>query len=188
MEQNMRGWDSFDIIIRRKGGVCFAGIPEVGLYAKGEDPIAALGALDRRKREIADELGADFEPFALASSQSNRQPGERTSIGSFVLKLIVVVAVLTGSAFFAFEMFASKAEQSLLRWRAAISAPQVGAIVRREIERAAEAARNAPDADKQKLVEDVRAIAERWRPVANEVTSLLFGPPPCPPGGCAKPN
>ena len=184
----MRSWDSFDIIIRRKGDQFFAGVPEIGLYARGADPIAALGALDQRKREIVNELGADFEPFAITSPHGTQQRGGNSEIGRFALKLVVVVFLLGGSSIFAAKIVASKAEQTLNQWRAALSTRQIVTIVRRQIEKSADVARNASDAEKQKLVEDVRAIAERWRPIANEVTSVLFDPPRCPPNGCAKPK
>jgi len=184
----MRGWDSFDIIIRRKGDLFFAGIPEVGLYAKGADPASALGALNRRKREIVNELGTDFEPFATTPPQGGQQRGGGSSIGQFSLKLVLVVFLLAGSSLFAFHIIDAKAKKSLDQLRETLSAPQIGAIVRRQIEKSADAARNAPHVEKQKLVEDLRAIAERWRPVANEVTSILFSPTPCPSNDSAKPN
>ena len=184
----MRSWDSFDIIIRRKGDQFFAGVPEIGLYARGADPIAALGALDQRKREIVNELGADFEPFAITPPHGTQQRSGNSEIGRFALKLVVVVFLLGGSSIFAAKIVASKAEQSLDQLRAALSAPHVGAVVRRQIERSADAARNVPNTEKQKLAEDVRAIAERWRPIANEIMSVLFSSPSCQPNGCAKPN
>ena len=48
--------DELDVVIRHKGGKVIAGIPQIGLYAKGDDVNVALAALGNVPRFV--ELGA----------------------------------------------------------------------------------------------------------------------------------
>jgi len=184
----MRSWDSFDIIIRRKGAHFFAGVPEIGLYARGDDQNAALAALEKRKREIENELGADFEPFAIVAPTKAQQHSESWAIGRFALKLLLVICLVGGSSIYVARIVAAKIEQASTQLRTVTSTPQMGAVIRRQIEKSADAARSVSDAEKQKLADDVRAIAERWKPVINEIVSVLLTTSSCRANACEKSN
>lgn len=45
----MNKFDQLDVLIRHKNGKIIAGIPQIGLFAKGSDVNGALAALDLKK-------------------------------------------------------------------------------------------------------------------------------------------
>ena len=93
--------DDLDTVIRRKNGKVLANIPQLGLYAKGENVEAALAALDAKKKELAAELEETGELDMLENN--NRQPrrgltaSTSDDLGRFAIKTGIVALFIVGS-------------------------------------------------------------------------------------------
>src|SRR5215203_3691069 len=95
----MNKFDDLDVVIRRKNDKTIAGIPDLGLFAKGHDLNAALAALEVKKQTFLADLEEAGEVDAL---EIERRPvvirGVATArsgsdLGRFAMKTGIVVCL-----------------------------------------------------------------------------------------------
>lgn len=170
-----------DILIRHQNGKFIAGIPQVGLYAKGEDPISALAALEEQRKSLPSDIEDTIELFdsgkrgpAVASQRGNWK------IGLFVLKLVLVIFLAGGASLYIGNTLAARLNQTIDKARSAFNEQRVSGDVKQAIARAAEYTRKAPEAEKRKLLGDLTTIVDFWRPLVRETMSVFSdsSPPP----------
>ena len=98
----MASIEELDIVIRRRtSGKIVASIPQLSLYAVGNDTHSALSSLDDKKRRLLDDMKEadiadefDYLPSATtpAGTRMVTQPG---SLSQFALKALIVVALIS---------------------------------------------------------------------------------------------
>lgn len=190
----MSSVDALDIVIRRKGGRITAGIPQIGLYAKGDNANAALQALEAKKKVFEadlEELG-ELDSFEIKDQPvANRSAAEKPSsnIGQFAIKVGIVAAFFVAAVVVSGVLIGSRVEQARSRVEQAIESSvnnvksaRIGGAsfwskVENELDRMASPNSDLPEAKKQKLLADLHAIADKWRPFATELQSLVSGLP-----------
>ncbi len=191
--------DELDVVIRHKGGKVIAGIPQIGLYAKGDDVNVALAALDARKKAFVTDLEEAGE-LDMLEIEDRPAPTRRVAtitpaggLGQFALKTGIVVCCVVAAFVFSAVLIASKVEQSIERTvnnvkSIKIGGPQFWTRMEDELDRMARPGNDLPEAKKQKLLADIHAITAKWRPFVAEIQSVLTDPnnPQRPVGTSAK--
>ncbi len=176
----MKPLDDLDIFIRSRKGKIFAGIPQLGLLAKGENVEAALAALDVKKKELATELeeAGELDTFEIGNQicptprrVTMTAPGD---LGRFAIKTGIVVSAIAAVFLICGTLIASEVE-GLVNDIKSVGGVQFWGHVEQQLDRMASS--DLPEAKKQKLLADIHAIAVRWRPFIVEVQSALSGPP-----------
>jgi hypothetical protein len=179
--------DALDIVIRRKGGRITAGIPQLGLYAKGDNANAALHALEAKKKVFeADlkELG-ELDTFEIKDQPvANRSAAAKSSgdIVQFAIKAGIVAAFFVAAVVVSGVLIGPRVEHAIESSVNNVKSIRVGGTsfwskVENELDRMASPNSDLPEAKKQKLLADLHAIADKWRPFATELQSLVSGLP-----------
>jgi len=179
--------DALDIVIRRKGRRITAGIPQIGLYAKGENANAALSALEAKKKVFEadlEELG-ELDSFEIEDQPvvKRRVAAEPTGdIGRFTIKAGIVATFFVAAFVVSGALIASRVEQAIESSVNNIKSTNIGGTqfwskVENELDRMASPNSDLPEAKKQKLLADIHAIADKWRPFATELQSVVSGLP-----------
>ena len=171
--------EELDIVIWPKNGKILASIPQFGLYAKGENVEAALAALDAKKKELAAELEGTGE-FDILEIDNHRTAPSRGApgstfgdIGRFAIKTGIVAFCIVA----ALTILGAKVEKTINNVKSVkIGGAQFWSHMEAELDRMASPVNDLPDAKKQKLLADVRAIAVKWHPFVAEIQSALAGP------------
>ena len=170
--------DELDIVIRRKNGKILASIPQFNLYAKGENVEAALAALDAKKKELAAELEepGEFEILEIDNRRASRgAPGSTFGdLGRFAIKAGIVAFCIAAALSISGVIVGSKIEKAIDNVKSVkIGGAQFWSRMEAELDRMASPASDLPEAKKQKLLADVRAIAVKWHPFVVEIQSAL---------------
>jgi hypothetical protein len=176
-ENLMSRVDEFDVVIRRGKGKVVARIPQLGLYATGDDIPTALATLEQKRTallaDLADAGGLEdieVRPYAV------RMGSGRDDIRQFALKAVIVVALITVALFVSGALVASRFERAAQKLTR-VGGGQFWSKVERGLERAADPAHDLPPEKKQKMLSQVRVIVERWRPFVVEASALFAEPP-----------
>ena len=179
----MNSFDQLDIVIRRRSGKVLASIPQLHLYARGANVDAALVALEAKRaafvaeledageldtREIDHLLGTTAPAGAVSSPSDLR----RFAIKTGIVALATAVVLIVSGVFVAL---------SIGRVIGSVRSIKFGGApfwmrVEQELDRMAGPQSNLPEATKQKLLADIRAIAVKWRPFVTEIQAALAGP------------
>jgi hypothetical protein len=175
--------DELDIVIRRKNGKILARIPQFSLYAKGENVEAALAALDVKKKELAaalEETG-EFDRLEIDNRRvtpSHSPPGSTFSdLSRFAIKAGVVAFCIAAALTVSGVIVGSKIEKAINNVKSVkIGGAQFWSRMEAELDRMASPVSDLPEAKKQKLLADVRAIAAKWHPFVAEIQSALASP------------
>jgi hypothetical protein len=93
--------DELDIVVRHKGGKVIAGIPQLSLYAKGDDIHAAITSLEQKCADFV----ADFSEFGVLDGLEVRPYAAKRSVvvehgdnlGRFTLKALIVIGLVVGT-------------------------------------------------------------------------------------------
>ncbi len=176
----MKPLDDLDIFIRSRKGKIFAGIPQLGLLAKGENVEAALASLDVKKKELAAELEEAGELDTLEMGNQVCPTPRRVTmtapgdLGRFAIKTGIVVSAIAAAFLICATLIASGME-GLVNDIKSVGGVQFWGHVEQQLDRMASS--DLPEAKKQKLLADIHAIAVKWRPFIVEVQSALSGPP-----------
>ena len=172
--------DELDIVIRRKNGKILASIPQFNLYAKGENVEAALAALDAKKKELAAELEetGEFEILEIdnrRAAPSRGAPGSTFGdLGRFAIKAGIVAFCIAAALSISGVIVGSKIEKAINNVKSVkIGGAQFWSRMEAELDRMASPVSDLPEAKKQKLLADVRAIAVKWHPFVVEIQSAL---------------
>jgi hypothetical protein len=188
--------DKVDVVLRRRNGKIFASIPQLRLYAKGDNVDAALAALESKKAALAAELEEVGEVDSLqvdilaAAGARTRLVQPAGDLGQFIVKT-AVVAVAIAAVLVVSALFITSSVQQLVYsvQHTKIGGQQFWSRVEQELDRLASPQNDLPEAKKQKLLADIHAIAVKWRPFVVEVQSAFTGPdtPSTPPSAPPAP-
>jgi hypothetical protein len=179
--------DELDVVIRRKNGKVIAGFPQLGLFAKADDVNAALAALDAKKKAFVadleeagelDTLEIEDRPAPTRRIAMIRPAGD---LGQFALKAGIVVCCVVAAFVISGVLMASKVERSIENAVNSVKSVKIGGSqfwtrMEDELDRMARPGSDLPEAKKQKLLADIRAIAAKWRPFVVEIQSALADP------------
>jgi hypothetical protein len=190
--------NQFDIVIRRKNSIAVAAVPQLGLYAKSENIQAALELLEKRQMELLQdlEIGAiDLDFITKHNRDSSRSTYMRTA-AEFAIKTSIVVAILAAAVVLTGTFLAEQTDKMIQKARAvgleyAAVGLEYAATVRnvriggREfwtrleqgLEAAADPSNDISTEKKEKLIREIHAVADRWRPFATEVISAFSARP-----------
>ena len=175
--------DKLDVVIRHRDEKIIAGIPQIGLYAKGDSVSAALAALDMRKKAFVADLEEAGE-LELLNVEYNPTPLRRGTTGlsgdlkRFVMKAGIVVCCVVATIVISGALIASKVEGSIERTVSNVKSIKVGGSqfwtqIENELDRMAQPGSDLPQAKKQKLLADIHTITTRWHPFIAEIQSAL---------------
>ena len=175
--------DELDIVIRRKNGKILASIPQFSLYAKGENVEAALSALDEKKKELAAELeeNGEFDILEIDNRRAGPSHGAPGStfgdLSRFAIKAGIVAFCIAAALTISGVIVGSKIEKAINNVKSIkIGGAQFWTRMEAELDRMASPVSDLPEAKKQKLLADVRAIAVKWHPFVAEIQSALGSP------------
>jgi hypothetical protein len=191
----MSRFDELEVVIRRKNGKVAVGIPQLGLFAKADDINAALAALDSKKQAFVADLEEAGE-LDMLEIEDRPAPTRRVAmirpvgdLGQFALKAGIVVCCVVAAFVISGVLIASKVENTVNSVKSIkIGGSQFWTRIEDELDRMARPGSDLPEAKKQKLLEDIRMIAAKWRPFVAEIQSALADPndPPRPAGTSAN--
>jgi hypothetical protein len=177
----MRELEDLDVILRRKDGMFMAIIPSLYLYATGETEAAALAAIGEKRRQIRQGWPDDREFQDLRGSfapNGEARRGQSGSLGQFSLKCAIAALVGTLAVMLLLLLIGFVAESRLRHARP--SAQQIALVVETLISRAADPDSDLSEQRKQRILADMRTIADKWRPFLNELSDILGRPVPQP--------
>lgn len=178
------------VVVRRKSGKVVASIPQLGLYGIGPNATSALSALEQKKAALLDDMKAaevpdEFDRVAWSAGSPTRVDVQRGNLWQFPLKVLVVVVVLSAAMLIPAGLLAKKIQKDLAGF--STGGRQFWTKLESELGRAADPSSDLPEAKKQKILSDLRAIVERWRPYAAQLGPLfsdLRGETPRTPQSC----
>jgi hypothetical protein len=188
-------FENLDIVIRHKNGRFLASLPRINLYATAQSLPAAVEELEKKKQALLAELTAAdaLDDFMTSSSESfastNRGPAPSTVYRgalSFIGRVAVITAALVIAGFLLSRQVTQTVDRMLSHQSAEMSDrfSSVGGAkfwvnLETQLARAADPSTDLPQAKKEELLSQIRAVAERWRPFIREA-SLLFSESPEP--------
>jgi len=171
-----------DIVIRRKRGKVTRGIPQLGLYATGNEVGAAIAALEQKRAAFLADLSEaggldDFEVrhYNVGSAPQRR----RSELGQFTLKALIAISLIAGASLLSAALLTSRIErlventEAKMRQYTKVGGAQFWAKVQGELERAADPAHDIPPEQKRKLLSQIHVLVERWRPFMAEIAPLF---------------
>lgn len=183
------------IVIRRKNGRIVASIPELRLYATGDDALSAMQAVELKLEALKNDLAQAGE-LAEEPGQHVGTPREWSDIRTFALKAAIVFGIGTAATLLLSLVVISRLQHmvdsttsDLLagtdRMARSIESNLGGGSrfwtkVTEEIERAAAPEKEMPAEQKKKLLMDIRTLASRWRPFVLEAKAILADVPSAP--------
>src|SRR5262249_33269984 len=174
----MSSIDELDIVIRRKSGKVTAGIPQLGLYATGNEVGAVLAALEQKRAVFLADLNEaggrddlEVRHYNVGSATQQR----RSELGQFTLKALIIIGLIAGAIVLSAALVVPRIErlvettEAKMQQYTKVGGAQFWAKVKGELERAADPAHDIPPEKKRKLLSQM----ERWRPFMAEI-ALLF--------------
>jgi hypothetical protein len=178
----MSNLDEFDTVIRRKSGAAIAAVPRLGLYAQGPDVASALAALEQKKTALVADIDAGLVDADLISKpeQVQLRNARASNVGVFALKTGIFIVLATLGALVAATLISAKLEAAIDRVRFAAESTFYQAVegsfwtkIEGFIERAADPGKEPSPERKQKLEQNIRTLADRWRPIVTEALSVF---------------
>jgi hypothetical protein len=169
----MGGIGELDIVIRHKGAMVRAGIPQLALWATAADAHAAITALEQKRAaflaDLAEAGGLDDlepRPYKVRST-----PSRRGELRQFALKALIVIGLIAGLFTLSGALLAARLERVVRDTH--IGGAQFWAKMEGELDRAADPSRDMPAEQKKKLLAQVHVVVERWRPFMAEIAPLF---------------
>jgi hypothetical protein len=172
--------DSFkgaDVLLRYRDGKVVAGIPQLAIYAKADTVQGALDLLKQKKAEFDADLAdaGEFDDIRVRSGLINtgEPPNSKRTpeLLQYATKAVIMMAALGVALTFSGFLVISKAQSTIKASK--ISSSELLQIVAHRVDRAADPDNDLPEEAKKKLLADIRILADRWRPFANEVMEIL---------------
>lgn len=174
--------DELDVIIRRKKGRVIALIPQLNLYAKGDDVQAAMADLDEKKKILVadlEELG-ELDRLELDGPSAGRAATRAggAGLGQFAIKTAIVAGALAAVIVVSGSYLAGSINNSIQETVSNVRSLKIGGAkfwsrVEETVDWMAAPGSDMPEAKKQKLLADIRAIGAKWRPFLVEIHSAL---------------
>lgn len=180
----MSKFDDFDVLVRHKNGKFIAGVPQFGLFAKGDTAHSAFDALEAKKKafladlEESGELGILDMHDAQTSIQQGGPSRAAGGLGQFTLKAgivaLIIVAALATSGILIASTVARSVERTVDQVKSVkIGGSQFWSKLEDELDRMARPGNDLPEAKKQKIIADIRMIGAKWAPFVAELRSAL---------------
>jgi len=176
-------FDELDIVLRKKQDRTIAAVPGLGLHAHGRDVPSALEALEQKKAALIADIQAGLVDADLVLKAAQQRPPESpraANVGMFALKASIFIVLAVFGALVAATLVSAKLEAAIDRARFAALSTLYQALegsfatkVEGFIERAAAPEKEPSPERKQKLQQNVRTLADRWRPIVTEALSVL---------------
>ena len=177
--------DELDVIIRRKKGRVIALIPQLNLYAKADDVQTAMADLDEKKKTLVadlEELG-ELDRLELDGPSAGRTAARASGagIGQFAIKTAIVAGAIAAVIVVSGGYLAGTINNSIRETVSSVQNAKIGGAkfwsrVEETVDRMAAPGSDMPEAKKQKLLADIRAIGAKWRPFLIEIHSALDVP------------
>jgi hypothetical protein len=154
----MSSIDELDIVIRRKSGKVTAGIPQLGLYATGNEVGTAIAALEQKRAAFLADLSeaGGLDDFEVRHYNVGSAPQRRGSeLGQFTLKVLIAISLIAGAFLLSAALLTSRIErlvdntEAKMQQYTKIGGPQFWAKVQGELERAADSAHDIPPEQKR---------------------------------------
>ena|ERR1700730_1050110 len=174
--------ERLDIVIRQKGAKVSAGIPQVALWATAGDAHAALTALEQKRTaflaDLAEAGGIDdleVRPYTVRSAS----PSRRGELPQFTLKALIVIGLFAALFTLSGALLAARLERVVrdtnekMQQYTKIGGAQFWEKMEHELDRAADPASDLPAEQKRKLLAQIHAVVERWRPFMAEIAPLF---------------
>jgi hypothetical protein len=166
--------DELDIVIRHKGPKVSAGIPQLALWATADDAHAALTALEQKRAAFLADLAEaggldDLEPRPYTVRSAS--PPRRGELRQFTLKALIIIGLIAGLFTLSGALLAARVERVVRNTH--IGGPQFWEKMEHELDRAADPTSDLPAEQKRKLLGQIHAVVERWRPFMAEVAPLF---------------
>jgi hypothetical protein len=188
--------EEFSLVIRRDREGVVACVPETGLLAKGDTILSAVDSLEKKLKSGM----ADYEaPTATAPRTDPVGATARGDLGNFTAKSAIVVGIIALAVFVLAQMLAFRFEQIADRVAANIESVRADlrggggfwSRIENGIEDMADPRHDLPPEKKQKILSEIRTIAEKWRPFIAEARGIFsdeqkHGAPAGPDGGKPK--
>lgn len=181
----MTQFDGLDIVIRQRNSVVYAGIPQLGIYTKGNDVASALAKLEQWKTDVA--ASPEEMEFVSGLVREGRESRVARSVwrgvGVFAAKVAIFVSLFAGAMIGSGAFVASRVERTVERVQIAVeplahlNGKQFWAKVQKDIASAAKPDNDIPEAEKRELLANLRILAARWRPVATEAAGIFSDVP-----------
>ena len=181
----MNRLDKFEIVVTQKRGIIVAGVPQLCLYATAESVLSAVEALELKKTALEADLAAVGELEELDRTDrvgdSDRWAGKE--LRQFALKTGIVIGMITAAVIFCGILLTVRLEavvdnaiyglETNIDRLTTNQGKHFWSAVERELDRAADPNTELPEEKKQKLLSDIRTIANRWRPFVAEAASIF---------------
>lgn len=186
-DTNLPGYQA---VLSQKNGTYRFHISELGIVASGADLVEAHRALEQKKQAVFDEFNAAGLTDELPAPKTSEPPQDKAAVRGFAIRALIVTAaalVIVGATMFGARTVIT----------ASIDAVKInpGGIHMKIIEdkliatlHAAADPRNDYSAEKrEKVIESLRTLVERYKPFFDEVRPLISGdeaakPPHAAPG------
>src|SRR5262249_16816357 len=142
--------DELDIVIRRKSGKVTAGIPQLGLYATGNEVGAALAALEQKRAAFLADLSEAGGLDDFEGRHYNVAQRRRSDLRQFTLKALVVIGLIAGASLLSAALLTSRIErlventEAKMQQYTKVGGAQFWAKVQGELERAADPGNDVP--------------------------------------------
>jgi hypothetical protein len=180
MTQQKFDLNQCDVVLRHRKDCVVAAIPQFGLFAQADTVQGALDALAVKRAALQADLDA-FEELSARDSASAQEfvPFPWRDIRVFAAKAAIIFFILMATTIYLVTRTQQiidsawyKVETNIQRV-ALTSGRTFWSNVERELDRAADPASDLPEEKKQKLLSDIRRLADRWRPFVTEASGIL---------------
>lgn len=165
-------FDDLNVIIRHRNGRYLASVPQVGLYATGDNMVEAIDALEAKKKKLLEELAAAdaLDEIDTAAKRPIAPMRALPALGLFAAKGIIVLALILAAVGFTRHAV----ESEISRY----TAPKIGGTVfwakmEAVLARAAEPSSDLPEAKKKALLAELHVLVDRWQPFVREFGRLF---------------
>lgn len=172
----MTGIDDYETIIRREGATFLAGVPQLGLYARGDSTGAALQALDAKKARLA----ADIEAVGVSAPFPDAAPAPSSVryldvLGLFAAKAAIVflflgVAVATSGAVITARVHSAVVD---IMGSDTVGGAQFWTKIEQDLQKAADPSGDLPEQKKRQLLANIKVLVNRWHPFVAAIAPLF---------------
>jgi hypothetical protein len=172
--------DKFDIVVYCRNGKFVAGVPQLYLYAKGDDVQSVMAALEKKKQDVeADLTPAELDEMTVKSvgiTGSAAPAAQSGGLKMFAAKFGIVVGVLAVATMITVPIVANRIDKSAQQFR------QVGgrafwANVERSLEEMADPKNDIPREKAERIAAQIRKISARFQPFVFEAKQIFADPP-----------
>lgn len=164
---------SYEIELRGRDGEFVAGIPQLDLYVRAESAQKALELLEEKKASVAS--GADdFGEFDDLRTQPDYPSAarRRSEYATFAVKCAIAIGMSTAAMLLLFGIISAAISPTLKKLKP-LGSREILAGLEERLHRAAQPSESFTEERKQKILADVKIVAEKWGPFINDLLAIL---------------